>query len=124
MNWKARTQSGGIYCSPACGARCRQAAYDRAKVESAALAKRLGQGWQPVVWENMGWYWSVEKCGLSLRQTYRGSTIIGDYRLISRYTCYFNNDVRQVVTDGRTPESPIEKAIIVARDYVHKLQFA
>lgn len=50
-----------IYCSPWCGGGCKRAAYDKAVADAAALAQRMGDGWEPVVWENLGWYYRIEK---------------------------------------------------------------
>lgn len=48
---------GVYYCSPACGCGCRYSAYVRVKARAAKLAKHLGPGWKPVVWENVGWHY-------------------------------------------------------------------
>ncbi|EOZ8645590.1 hypothetical protein ACQWTT_001341 [Acinetobacter baumannii] len=53
--------SGEIYCSPACGGKCKKAAYDKAVAESNEIAQILGEGWVPTVFENLGWHWKVEK---------------------------------------------------------------
>lgn len=52
---------GDIYCSPACGCGCKKAAFDQASESAQAIAKLLGQGWEPKVWENCGWHFAVEK---------------------------------------------------------------
>lgn len=53
--------NGTIYCSPACGGRCKKADYDQAVTDAANLAAGLGDGWKPRVWENMGWHYSAVK---------------------------------------------------------------
>lgn len=50
---------GAIYCSPACGGGCTWAAFQEATGNADALAKRIGGGWKPRVWENLGWHYSV-----------------------------------------------------------------
>lgn len=67
QDWKPRSLPGGIYCSPACGARCRRKDYERANSDAAALCKRLGPGWKPRVWENMGWHWIVQNGDVEVR---------------------------------------------------------
>ena len=63
LSWTARRR-GDLYCSPACGADCSREAYEAAKATAAALAKTLGRGWRPVVWENIGWFAkAVSPCG-------------------------------------------------------------
>lgn len=52
---------GGIYCSPWCGGECTKVAFDLATEQAAALAERMGDGWKPRVWENLGWHWQVFK---------------------------------------------------------------
>lgn len=56
--WVA-VRKGPIYCAPACGAKCTYAAFKRMSEFAVDLAKRLGPGWRPHVWENMGWYCSA-----------------------------------------------------------------
>lgn len=58
--WKPK-RHGNFYCSPACGGECTWAAYQKAVKDSKALAKKLGKGWKPRVWENLGWHWEVTK---------------------------------------------------------------
>lgn len=58
---------GDIYCSPACGGNCTKSAYDNAVMVSNRLASQLGDGWIPEVFENMGWYWKVQKGDLTVR---------------------------------------------------------
>jgi hypothetical protein len=52
---------GRVYCSPGCGAGCTWADHKKATREAAALRERLGRGWKPFVWENLGWHWIVGK---------------------------------------------------------------
>ena len=59
LDWKARRR-GLIYCAPACGYDCTWAEYQECKRLAAALCKRLGQGWKPIIHENMGWFWRVQ----------------------------------------------------------------
>lgn len=58
--WKP-VHRGLIYCSPGCGAGCTRAAYNKAVDEAEALAKKMGKGWRPEVWENLGWHWAIVK---------------------------------------------------------------
>lgn len=54
--WVPRAR-GNTYCSPACGGGCTKKAYDAAVKECARLVKRLGAGWKPHVYENLGWHY-------------------------------------------------------------------
>jgi hypothetical protein len=62
-DWKPVLKDG-VYCSPACGGGkgiCDKSKYDLAVKKANALAKRMGPGWKPRVWENLGWFYEVEK---------------------------------------------------------------
>lgn len=54
---------GDIYCSPGCGSRCKKADYDMAVREANRLSETLGDGWEPEVWENGGWYYEICRGG-------------------------------------------------------------
>jgi hypothetical protein len=56
LSWKP-VSNGAIYCAPACGCGCTLAAYRQAHQDARELCKRLGKGWKPRVWENMGWHY-------------------------------------------------------------------
>lgn len=57
---------GTTYCSPWCGYGCQREAYNEAMHNAEKLAGRLGPGWKPRVWENLGWYWSAVNEGLKV----------------------------------------------------------
>lgn len=57
--WHKPVRRGAIYCAPFCGYRCTWAAFQKATRDAQALCKRLGKGWQPRVWENLGWHYSA-----------------------------------------------------------------
>lgn len=52
---------GDIYCSPACGGRCKKADFDQASERARILVAQLGSGWVAHVWENSGWHFEVKK---------------------------------------------------------------
>lgn len=64
-SWKP-ARHGIMYCSPACGCGCTWKDYQDAVADADALAKRLGEGWKPDVWENGGWHYSVNLAGVSI----------------------------------------------------------
>lgn len=104
LSWKAR-RSGPLYCSPACGGKCTWAAYTRANASAAALAKRLGIGWKPRVWENLGWHYEVLDSSKILRVSRYGDT----------YTAAILNGT--LVSRGKTPEIVVANVI---RDVIRK----
>lgn len=60
--WKPVLSEDGVrYCSRRCGFGCTKAAHDLAVEKAEALAKRMGEGWHPRVWENGDWYYEVRK---------------------------------------------------------------
>jgi hypothetical protein len=55
---------GDIYCAPACGGKCTLAQHRAVTKAATTVARRLGRGWRPEVWENLGWFGAaVTKCG-------------------------------------------------------------
>lgn len=54
-------RKGTIYCAPACGHRCTWTAHQEAQRCAAKLCSDLGAGWQPHVWENMGWHYGAKR---------------------------------------------------------------
>ena len=54
-------RNGDMFCSPACGCKCKLADYERAVKAAGNLAALLGGGWYPNVWENGGWHYDVRK---------------------------------------------------------------
>lgn len=99
--WTPRRR-GEIYCSPRCGGKCTHAAFEAAHRKANALCKRLGAGWEPCVWENLGWHFSAQKGVATLR--------VNEYRLkgkvTTHYTVYFNS-IQQTVETADTPEDAL-----------------
>lgn len=55
---------GDTYCAPFCGRGCKFSWYEKAMRDSERLCKRLGKGWTPEVWENLGWHFkAISSCG-------------------------------------------------------------
>ncbi len=67
LSWRARhyvKDHVGRYCAPACGFHCKVEDYVKAEQRAKTLARRLGKGWTPDVWENLGWHYAViSPCG-------------------------------------------------------------
>lgn len=108
-DWKPRRRLGGtIFCSPACGGNCKRADYDRAVKRSAALAKRLGEGWEPDVWENLGWHFKVTK---GLLEVYVHDDHSGRRpKLATSFTAYLQSHP-QFWANGPTAEAAIKNTI-------------
>lgn len=69
-SWAA-VRSGERYCAPACGLGCTFAEFEEAHRKANAWAEELGEGWVPVVHENLGWHWSVQRGPIKLQNEYR-----------------------------------------------------
>lgn len=117
-------QRGEIYCSPRCGHGCTRAAYDRAVTEADELAKRMGDGWLPVIWENGGWHYKVIKGVATIR-------VHVDHRPggpeATSYSAwiepaYVENHAVQFIESAETPEDALGFATQAARGLVRRIE--
>ena len=99
-NWTP-VENGDVYCSPACGCKCKRVDYDNAVAASETFTQTIGDGWQHKVWENCGWHFSASKGCMEVHKTDTG------------YTAYFNS-IRQHVCSASTAEAAIQGAIDAA----------
>ena len=58
--------NGKTFCSPACGFKCTKAAFDAATDGARSLVNQLGSGWEPRVWENLGWHFEATRRGATV----------------------------------------------------------
>lgn len=109
---------GEIYCSPACGAKCKKIDFDNATAHAQALARQLGYGWEVRVWENFGWHFEVSK---------RGATVSvsddGDYEASIRFYMEERNELCVSAKRG-TPAQAVEAVIEGLNDRIKVLQRA
>lgn len=114
-SWKPK-RTGEIYCSPACGANCTRADYDAAKREAKALANAFGASgfepnWKPLVWENLGWHWSIVSAEIEVHALKSDGKVTG----------YYASSVK----DGswrscsRSPKGAIRNMLAKARQSLH-----
>lgn len=99
---------GDVFCSPACGHKCKKAEYDHAVAAGNALAAMLGTGWEPEVWENGGWYYAVRKGRGEVR--YDGA----------KFTATIAVDV-QISHSATTPRAALENAVAELNERVAML---
>ncbi len=111
IRWKARDLPGGIYCAPRCGGGCTKADYRRAVRAGAALAARMGDGWEPDVWENLGWHYKATK---GVAEIYPCIDHRVARNTVTGYTVFLNSSKQIVVTAG-TPEDALGFAVQDAR---------
>lgn len=58
---------GKLYCGSGCGRGCTWAECQKAIVQANRLLKRLGKGWKPRVWENLGWHYEAVSRDATIR---------------------------------------------------------
>jgi hypothetical protein len=103
------------YCSPACGRGCTKAEHDEAVRKGNALCKRLGKGWKPRIWENLGWHFMAEK----------GDMSVSDYG--TNAWANLHSESRQFPqhhATAKTPEKAVEKVLAEARKTAKALTLA
>lgn len=96
---------GKTYCSPRCNCGCTLASFRQASSKAKALAKRLGPAWQPEVWENGGWYYSVKaQLGMVTLEVFPSIGKGGAW-----VSCEFTGPgcSYQVVGEGRSPAAAL-----------------
>ncbi len=110
LRWQP-LKKGLVYCAPACGANCTFEAFEKAKQDAAALCERMGKGWKPRVWENMGWYYEAQKGCASVHPDRDGE-----------YTVFINSTVlhnppskmgymTQFIVSGKDPKKAFAQAL-------------
>jgi len=108
--WRPRHLPGGVYCSPRCGGSCKLSDYERAVNGSKALAERMGDGWRPEMWENLGWFWIVRRGNLEIHPCSDGT-----------YSAWFQGS-KQFIAYGDTPEDALANVIRDLRCFVETIQ--
>jgi len=106
LTWVPRRR-GPIFCSSACGCRCRWVDHERYRKRAQAVARQLGKGWKARVWENLGWHAEVFFGGLyvSLHSTINGwrySAHLGERGHGGAFSSL-------LFADGSTPVQAIQK---------------
>lgn len=99
---------GKIYCSPACGLGCTHAEFMTATRKAKALVKRLGAGWKPRVWENLGWHYEAVK-GEPVRDIHDHLIEVIPHRGCG-YTIYLQTNP-QIVVEHKNPIRGVSKAM-------------
>lgn len=112
------TLNGEIYCSRACGFKCKKVDFDKATAKALELANQMGHGWEPRVWENGGWHYEVLKRGASVTAEDDGS-----YQASIRF--YMDDKTEVCVSETRTsPVQAVEAVVDVLNARIKGLQRA
>ena len=115
------SHGGTVYCSPRCGGKCKRRHYDHVVKAADALAGRMGAGWKPVVWENLGWHYRVEKGVVAIHPSEdRNAPEVDGFYPIRNFTVFLNS-AKQFVTHAGTPEDALGFAVQDARTHIARV---
>lgn len=114
-------RKGDVYCSPRCGAGCTYAQFEQASEEARALAERLGDGFKPRVWENLGWHY----------EAWNGSVVMSPQRHnhdgtwdVTGYTCkIYIRHMEIIYVSGHDPRALLREAITKACNMQNIISF-
>jgi len=106
LSWKPKRR-GVTYCSSACGHGCTWPQFVRARLAAKRLAKRLGPGWKPYVWENFGWRYQAIKGGVLCVSEYPDHSV-----------AYFDGRSES----GKTPEGAVARVVESHKERIRRLQ--
>jgi hypothetical protein len=115
------------YCSPACGAGCTKKQYESAKAraEDARLKMRDPSKWNVKVWENMGWFCSLDHIagGMSVK-----------IDAVGKYWCLFTSSghpgsgesfwTPRTTATFSSPQDAVDEQLTIAQAFVDKCQVA
>lgn len=111
-DWSPRNLPGGIYCSPACGGACSRADHDRANADATALATRMGDGWGPEVWENLGWHWRITNGAFTMYEDRDG-----------KYSAWFDlTGITKIIVEAATPKDALGLVRQDARTLIRRIE--
>jgi hypothetical protein len=119
LSWKP-VRRGDVYCSPACGAGCKLADYQRCVRLAKALAKRMGPGWKPYVGENLHWYYGVYK-GKSANHSRGFFEITPPYRRTDTYMAWIQS-TPQFTVSHKDPKIALREAVKLFDAHIENLQ--
>jgi hypothetical protein len=100
--------------------------YEKAARAAERLSIRLGKGWLPHVWENLGWHWEVVR-GLDPNDVWNGSGLVVRHR---KHDNTYEVELRQQTEAGfdqffaiaSTPEDAIGQVRQDVRTYICRLE--
>lgn len=110
--------NGDVFCSSACGSGCKKADFDRATELAGVIAAKLGRGWIPRVWENLGWHFEVKKGAATV-----SLTGCGDYSASIEFS--FNDRVTDQISEIHSdPRIAVQQASDVMNNKIASLKRA
>jgi hypothetical protein len=103
-------RNGDIYCSPACGAGCKLAAFEQATSKAKYLIGILGDEWESIVWENFGWHCrAVKKDGKKAKCIVEIHLVGNEKWIASVRGLNANAAIPQFMVYGENPLRVLEK---------------
>lgn len=106
-------RSGESRTSPRCGRGCTYAAFERATLLAQKMATELGVGWEPWVFENLGWHYAARRRDMdaTLHTRYLGeepywASIITSEGQLGSHTQFYGH--------GATPTEALVDAVLKA----------
>lgn len=97
-----------LKCAKWCGRGCTKAEYERARKAAHKLCAKLGTGWLPRVWENLGWHYAAEKHFVSIHEQHYAPD------KTASYTVFFNAE-KQFVAQGNDPIAAMAHAALMQK---------
>ncbi len=116
--WKPR-RKGEVFCSPRCGGGCTYVAYQKARIEGVALAKKMGPGWDCIFWENLGWHYKAVKGVVEVYPIIKGSALTDGWKVIG-YHCFINS-AHQYIGEGKSANLALARALSAATKATDKI---
>ena len=108
--------NGEVFCSPACGSKCKLVDYERAMQAAEALSSLLGGGWHPNVYENGGWYYEVTKGSATVRRDGNG-----DYIAAIEVDYISKNHVLSICKENPDPRQAVEDLVLNLSEIISRL---
>lgn len=96
--------NGDVYCSPACGNKCKKSDYNKAVDDVSKLILTMGFGWSYKIWENCKWHYKIYKENVSI------SIEIFYHEREDSYRCYFNSNP-QFIIEHKDPKVAYEMVL-------------
>jgi hypothetical protein len=127
--WTPKLSADGVhYCSPRCGSGkfCRKEWYDAAVANGDRLARDLGDGWEPRVWENLGWHYRAEKgCAAVHPNEDRQQPFVAGQGYPARsYSAFLNLPGKQFIASAGNAADALGFATQDARSFLRNAEHA
>lgn len=109
---------GDTFCSPNCGCRCTKEDFDTATALAQSIVANLGAGWEPHVWENLGWH------GDARRGESRVSLLPDGHYAATVSLSKANTSLANITASSGSPEAALAAAVNQLESLVAALQRA